>query len=107
MSITQVLHRAVYFLFCCLSCILTAASPPKGTATMSNFLMTRPYCHSSTGPNQTMICAQTSFVEWYDDNYLDLNVKKIKELIIDFRRDRPELIANTVHREKGKIVLYI
>lgn len=52
-------------------------------------------------------CAQTSFVEWYDDNYLDLNVKKIKELIIDFRRDRPDLIASTVHREKGEIVWYI
>lgn len=43
-------------------------------------------------------------MEWYDDNYLDLNVKKIKELIIDFRRDRPDLIASTVHREKGEIV---
>lgn len=107
MSITQVLHRAVYFLLCCLLCILTAVSPPKGTSTLSNFWDDTSLLPLLYGAQSDNGCAQTSFVEWYDDNYLDLNVKKIKELIIDFRRDRPELIASTVHREKGEIVLYI
>ena len=34
--------------------------------------------------------ALTQFVKWCDDNYLDFNVVKTKDMIIDFRH-------NTVH----------
>ena len=34
--------------------------------------------------------ALNDFIKWCDDNFLDLNVRKTKELIIDFRNNRAE-----------------
>lgn len=33
-------------------------------------------------------CAPTDFLSWSDDNFLDVNVSKTKELIIDFRHNK-------------------
>ena len=45
------------------------------------------------------------FITWCNDNYLNLNVKKTKELIIDFRRN-PEVIPDLViNDEKVERVL--
>lgn len=30
-----------------------------------------------------------NFIKWSSDNYLDLNVTKIKQMVIDFRREQP------------------
>ena len=49
-------------------------------------------------------CALPSFVEWCDDNYLDLNVLKTRDLITDFRRNRPDPAARTIHGGNVEIV---
>lgn len=79
MSITQVLHRAVYFLLCCLSCILTAASPPKGTATLSNFLMfssTRTQSLLWNGTKSASIyCESWMFLRTFSETFIMLSWK--------------------------------
>ena len=50
------------------------------------------------------------FTTWCDDNFLDLNVKKTKELIIDFRRkpaDIPDLYINGVKVERVNEYKYL
>lgn len=49
-------------------------------------------------------CALPAFVKWCDDNFLDLNVLKTKELIIDFRQNSDEPKASTIHGEDVQIV---
>ena len=41
------------------------------------------------------------FVEWCDENYLELNVSKTKEMIVDFRKNRPVLDDIVI---KGEVV---
>ena len=48
--------------------------------------------------------ALTDFISWCDDNFLDLNVSKTKELIIDFRRNRNTAKECIIHKESMEIV---
>lgn len=48
--------------------------------------------------------ALPEFVKWCDDNYLDLNVSKTKEMIIDFRRINTDHKASVIHGEDVQIV---
>ena len=51
-----------------------------------------------------------SFVNWCDSNYLDLNVKKTKEMIFDFRTDSnviPPVKINSEHVEKVSEYKYL
>lgn len=56
------------------------------------------------GPHSSHGLALTSFVKWCDDNFLDLNVAKTKELIIDFRKAKAEPIASVIHGGDVEIV---
>ena len=49
-------------------------------------------------------CALPDFVQWCDDNLLDLNVSKTKELVIDFRTKKPDPVASSIHGEDVQIV---
>lgn len=44
------------------------------------------------------------FVEWCDSNFLNLNVKKTMEMIIDFRRTRDAIVPLSVKDEDVKVV---
>ncbi len=44
------------------------------------------------------------FVKWCDDSFLDLNVSKTKELIIDFRKIKTNTTASRIHCEDVEIV---
>ena len=46
----------------------------------------------------------TEFVEWCDNNFLELNVKKTKELIVDFRKIKPSTQKIVVKSENVEIV---
>ena len=48
--------------------------------------------------------ALTDFVTWCDDSLLDLNVKKTKEIIVDFRRKPPPPIVSNIHGADVEIV---
>ncbi len=50
--------------------------------------------------------ALSMFVKWCDGNYLDLNVQKTKELVIDFRKSGCGLspVASIIHGEDVQIV---
>ena len=48
--------------------------------------------------------ALTDFISWCDDNFLDLNVSKTKELIIDFRRNSNTAKECIIHKESVEIV---
>ena len=48
--------------------------------------------------------ALPDFVQWCDDNLLDLNVSKTKELIIDFRAKKVDPVASSIHGEDVQIV---
>ena len=56
------------------------------------------------GPQSDHGSALTSFTEWCEDNHLDLNVIKTKELIIDFRKNSEDPIASIIHGEEVQIV---
>ena len=45
-----------------------------------------------------------SFVNWCDYNYLNLNVRKTKEMIMDFRKDRNEYSLLTIKNEDVDLV---
>lgn len=45
-----------------------------------------------------------SFVKWCDDNILDLNVSKTKELVSDFRKNCGEPAPSTIHGEDVQII---
>ena len=47
-----------------------------------------------------------SFVKWCDDNYLNLNVKKTKEMLIDFRK-RERYIKNIVIKEEQVEIVHV
>ncbi len=40
-----------------------------------------------------------SFVKWCDENYLNLNVKKTKEMVIDFRKKKSDLTPIVINGE--------
>lgn len=46
----------------------------------------------------------TDFISWCDCNFLDLNVSKTKELVIDFRRKKEIPTECIIHNEKVEIV---
>ena len=48
--------------------------------------------------------ALNDFIKWCDDNFLDLNVRKTKELIIDFRNNSAEPKKSQIHGEPVGIV---
>ena len=45
-----------------------------------------------------------SFAKWCDTNFLQLNVGKTKELIIDFRKKKEEAVPVTINNQKIEIV---
>ncbi len=49
-------------------------------------------------------CDIQNFIKWCQDNYLFLNVKKTKEMIIDFRRNRPALDPIVIDNQNIEIV---
>ena len=49
-------------------------------------------------------CALPAFVEWCDKNFLDLNVSKTKELVIDFRKNKVNPTHSIIHGEDVDIV---
>ena len=44
------------------------------------------------------------FTEWCDEPYLDLNVSKTKEMIVDFRRRGHTLGKIQIHAEAAEII---
>ncbi len=48
--------------------------------------------------------ALTDFINWCDDNLLDLNVAKTKEIIIDFRKIKSKPEASIIHSQDVEIV---
>lgn len=48
--------------------------------------------------------ALPAFIIWCDDHFLDLNVSKTKELIINFRQSQDTPRASTIHNEEAQIV---
>ena len=48
--------------------------------------------------------ALTEFVDWCDNCYLDLNVTKTKEMIVDFRRQEHSLGKTIIHKNEVEIV---
>ena len=48
--------------------------------------------------------ALPEFVHWCDDNFLDMNVTKTKEMIFDFRRNKGNIVQSIVHDEPVEIV---
>ena len=48
--------------------------------------------------------ALPAFISWCDNNSLDLNVSKTKELIIDFGKNRTKPVANYIHGKEVEIV---
>lgn len=56
------------------------------------------------GSQSTHGRALSSFSKWCDDNLLDHNVVKTKELIIDFRKNRGESNASIIHGEEVQTV---
>lgn len=96
---TQAPPRAVSFLPCFLSFTQTAADPLRKTASSSSFQMTQSLCLSLNHG-----CALPEFFRWCDDNFLDLNVSKTKEIIIDFRKPSVNPKPSTIHGEKVQVV---
>lgn len=45
-----------------------------------------------------------SFAKWCDTNFLQLNVGKTKELIIDFRKEKEEAVPVTINNQRIEIV---
>lgn len=58
------------------------------------------YC-TAISSSGIWITDTVDFVSWCDKNYLDLNLSKTKELIIDFRCDKNPAVDSTIH---GKTV---
>lgn len=56
------------------------------------------------GPENGHGKALSDFVEWCDNNFLDLNVQKTKEMIIDFRKSTVNLCASMIHGEEVESV---
>ena len=48
--------------------------------------------------------ALIEFVDWYDNSYLDLNVTKTKEMIVDFRRQEHSPGKTIIHNNEVEIV---
>ena len=48
--------------------------------------------------------ALTKFIEWCDDSFLDLNVSKTKEIIIDFRKSTSAHEVSLIHNKGVEIV---
>ena len=46
----------------------------------------------------------TEFVDWCNNSYLDLNVTKTKEMIVDFRRQEHSPGKTIIHNNKVEIV---
>ena len=46
---------------------------------------------SSTCNDDEFLEAVSGFVKWCDDHHLHLNIKKTKEMIIDFRKKKPQI----------------
>ncbi len=51
--------------------------------------------------------ALTDFMSWCHNNFLDLNVSKTKELVIDFRHNRDAAEECIIHNKKWKYSSYI
>lgn len=49
-------------------------------------------------------CALPVSIKWCEDNYLDLNISKTKELVTDFRKDMPELKPSIIQGQELQIV---
>ena len=49
-------------------------------------------------------CALPAFVQWCDNNFLDLNLGKTQELIIDFRKNKGPPIPSSIHGGAVQIV---
>lgn len=98
---TIVTNRAVFCPRYFLSCILIAAGHPSQTVSLSNSRMIQHYLHGSQSDHG---CALPTFIQWCEDNYLDLNASKTKELITDFRRNRPEPRGSTIQSQEVQIV---
>ena len=56
------------------------------------------------GPHCSHGLALTSFVNWCDNNFLDLNIEKTKELVIDFRKVKGALKPSIIHGEEVQLV---
>ncbi|KAJ0066452.1 hypothetical protein NL108_013223 [Boleophthalmus pectinirostris] len=48
--------------------------------------------------------ALPAFIEWCDNNHLDLNVAKTKEMVVDFRKKVHNPIASSIHGEAVEMV---
>ena len=56
------------------------------------------------GPENGHGKALSDFVEWWDDNFLDLDVCKTKEMITDFRKHTVNHSASMIHGEETESV---
>lgn len=48
--------------------------------------------------------ALSDFITWCEDNYLDLNVTKTKDMIIDFRKKRAKQEVSIINKEEVEII---
>lgn len=88
----------LYFLFY----ILTAVGALRQIAFLLNFQMTLLCCLQGTESDHGN--ALPDFVKRCDDRFLDLNVSKTKEVIIDFRKHKANATVSMIHREDAEIV---
>ena len=56
------------------------------------------------GPENDHGLALTDFVDWCDDNFLELNVSKTKEIVFDFRKEKSVVHPTVIHGDEVEIV---
>lgn len=57
-----------------------------------------------TGPENNHGDVLKDFIDWCDDSYLELNVQKTKELIVDFRKKNEDVPSTIIHGQEVDIV---
>jgi len=103
--------------------IISNTGSPQGCVLSPLFIMYTDSCRSSQpgsylakfsddtallslfqGPHCNHGLALTSFVKWCDFNFLDLNVEKTKQLVIDFRKVKGEPEPSVIHGKEVQLV---
>ena len=100
-------HRGVFVPYICILFSLYTSD----YTTQSGFCSLNKYADDTAlsgmifNDNETAYRNEVSkLVQWCEDNSLVLNVKKTKEMIFDFRRDRNHIEPIVIHNETVDIV---
>lgn len=101
---TQGLHKAVSFLLCFFIMYTDSCRTSQLGSYLVKFSDDTALLSLLQGAQSGHGSALSQFVNWCDDNFLDLNVTKTKELIIDFRKNQSTPEASIIHGENVEIV---